>query len=360
MNPKVSVVMAVWQGERYLEQAVESILSQTWTDYEFIIVDDGSTDSTACILQKYAACDPRIVLLNNPRNVGLTKSLNQALSVSQGTYIARQDADDISLPQRLESQVTFLERHPDIGLLGSAYHVINTRGETLATHVQPPGDAEIRWQMLFHNAFCHTSVMWRRAVLGAKDTLYEEQCHYSQDYALWVKLLRRSSAANLHIPLVAHRVHDASIEATTRGAQQQTATSIAIEEICRLLGIELVDISDVTTLREWYYRWPERLGPSQYRLCFLYLRILEAFVRQDCVPKPAALQIRRGAMERMLDSVSFDRFGELWRIGLIQAMLKSDAPLVMGYVLRQCWSQVKRGLRSLIHRPLRRHTRGGV
>lgn len=360
MAPKVSVVMAVYNGQQYLRQAIESILAQTYTDFEFVIVDDGSVDSTDRILQEYAARDQRVVLLRNDRNVGLTKSLNRALSVSQGTYVARQDADDISMLRRFEFQVAFLERNPHIGLLGSAFRVINAAGNPVATHVQPMADTEIRWQMLFHNAFCHTSVMWQRAVLSAGEPCYEEGYQYSQDYGLWAKLLRQTAAANLESPLVSYRAHDANIDATSRDEQQQTAAWIATQEIRRLLGTQSVNISDVQSLREWYYSWPDRIRRPEYRLCFLYLRILEAFVRQDCVERSAAARVRRAAVKRILDSLSVSQFGELCRVGLVEAMLRLDAPFVMGYMSKQCCNQVKRGLRPLVRYQLRRHSKGGV
>lgn len=357
-RPAVTVLMSVFNGERFLREAIESILAQSYTDFEFIIIDDGSTDSTNCILQSYAARDQRVVLLKNDRNVGLTKSLNLGLSVSQGTYVARQDADDLSFPERLRTQVAYLDDHPSVGLLGTAYTVIDQNGMRLAIHQQPLTDTEIRWQMLFHNAFCHTSVMWRRAVVSSQEPCYEEGYQYSQDYGLWAKLLRQTVAANLDLPLVAYRAHDASIEATSRSAQQHTATSIATQEIRRLLGTQSVNISDVQSLREWYCSWPARICRSEYRLCALYLRILETFVRQNCVERSAAARVRQAAIERVLRSLSVGQFGELWRVGLVQAMLRLDASFVTGYVSKRCCSQVKRGLRPLMRYQRRRTTRG--
>ncbi len=360
MVPKVSIIMAVYNGERFLQESIDSILGQSFTDYELIIVDDGSIDRTPHILGTAAAGDGRIVLVRNASNIGLTKSLNKAMAVAQGLYLARQDADDLSFPERLRTQVAYLDDHPSVGLLGTAYTVIDQNGMRLAIHQQPLTDTEIRWQMLFHNAFCHTSVMWRRSVLSSEEPCYEEGYQYSQDYGLWAKLLRQTVAANLDLPLVAYRAHDASIEATSRSAQQHTATSIATQEIRRLLGTQSVNITDVQSLREWYYRWPDRICRSEYRLCSLYLRILETFVRQDCVERPAAARVRRAAMERILRSLSVGQFCELWRVGLVQAMLRLDASFVTGYVSKQCCSQVKRGLRPLVHYQLKRHTRRGV
>ena len=119
-QPKVSVVMSAYNGERYLREAVESILNQTFNDFEFIIIDDGSTNSTGQILSSYAAQDPRIVLIRNRENIGLTKSLNKGLALARGEYIARMDADDVSLPNRFSEQVcsddgTFASRETEDG-----------------------------------------------------------------------------------------------------------------------------------------------------------------------------------------------------------------------------------------------------
>lgn len=360
MSPKVSIVMSVYQGQPYLEEAVGSVLRQTWADFEFIIVDDGSTDETDRMLKTYAARDRRIVLVRNDTNAGLTKSLNRALPLARGTYVARQDADDISMPRRIETQVEFLDSHPHVGLLGSAYQVINVKGEPIASYVHPPTDTEIRWHMLFHNAFCHSSVMWRRRLVNEGEPWYEEDQHYSQDYGLWTRLLKQTAAANLDVPLVAYRTHGASIESTSRETQQRIALSIAAREIQTLLEPEAVNNSDVQSLRDWYNRWPEQIRCPDYGLCLFYLRILSAFARQKSVGRAAGTQVRRAAMGRVLASLSFSSFRELWRAGLVGALLRLDGPFVMNYLLKQRWLHIKRGFRPYIPYQFKRHTRNGI
>ncbi|HKQ33129.1 MAG TPA: glycosyltransferase family A protein, partial [Thermodesulfobacteriota bacterium] len=119
MTPKVTVLMTVYNGEKFLNEAIDGILNQTFRDFEFLIINDGSTDGSREIIKSYK--DPRINLVDNESNIGLTASLNRGLSLAGGEYIARQDADDISLPERLEKQISILERNPDIALLGSWY-----------------------------------------------------------------------------------------------------------------------------------------------------------------------------------------------------------------------------------------------
>ena len=117
--PMVSVLMAVYNAEKYLTEAVESILVQTFADFEFLIIDDGSVDGSAAILEDYAESDERVKVIHNSENLGLTKSLNIGLKLTQGKFIARIDADDVAVPERFEKQITFMDDHPDIGVCGS-------------------------------------------------------------------------------------------------------------------------------------------------------------------------------------------------------------------------------------------------
>ena len=132
--------MSVYNGEKYLREAIESILNQTFTDFEFLIVNDGSTDSSLEIILSYP--DERIRVIRNDRNIGLTKSLNKALQQAKGEYIARQDADDISLQNRFEEQLIYLEKHPEVALLGTSAYKIDERGEILAKVIVPTEEDE--------------------------------------------------------------------------------------------------------------------------------------------------------------------------------------------------------------------------
>ena len=165
-RPKVSVLMSVYNGERYLSESVESILDQTYSDFEFIIVDDASEDGTWQMLTTYVGRDSRIVLIRNKENIGLTRSLNKGLALARGKYIARQDADDVSVPERLAKQVAFLERHPSVVLLGTAIEWIRDSGDLIGKIGQHPcTDAGIRQKMLLQYSFWHSSVMVRLTVL---------------------------------------------------------------------------------------------------------------------------------------------------------------------------------------------------
>ena len=158
-TPRISIVMSVYNGEKYLREAVNSILNQTFKDFEFIIINDGSTDGTREILESYN--DPRIILIHKG-NMGLTQSLNKGIALAKGKYIARQDADDISLPERLEKQIEFLERNEKVALLGTAIEIIDEIGNYLQTIKPPTDDSSIRKGIKQNNYFCHGSVIFKR------------------------------------------------------------------------------------------------------------------------------------------------------------------------------------------------------
>lgn len=229
---RVSVVMSVYNGERYLQEAVESILNQSFTDFEFIIIDDGSTDGTWDILTGYN--DPRIVLLCNEQNIGLTRSLNRGLAVARGEYIARMDADDVSLPERLAVQVAFLEEHPDVGLVGSPPFVVDAQGGIKHVEPVPIDDLEIKWLLLFHNTFAHSSVMFRRNVLNAVGP-YSAEKIVAQDYDLWVRIARNFTVTNIPLPLIHWRSRPTGISRSLTEAQSKYAMETSVANLFTLL-----------------------------------------------------------------------------------------------------------------------------
>jgi len=174
MIPSVSVIMSVYNGERYLREAIDSILTQTYTDFEFVIINDASTDASSGILAKYATHDSRIILLQNDTNLGLTKSLNIGLRLARGRYIARQDADDISLPHRFERQVRYLDEHPETMLLGAQCLLIDAQGMPIADRSHfPTTEMTIRWYLLADNAIAHPTVLFRRSLIETTALCYD-------------------------------------------------------------------------------------------------------------------------------------------------------------------------------------------
>jgi glycosyltransferase involved in cell wall biosynthesis len=200
--PSVSVILSVHDGEAYLGEAVASVLEQTFTDFEFIVVDDGSTDRTPDILASFS--DPRLVVITQP-NAGLTISLNRALRRSRGELIARMDADDVALPERFERQAAYLNAHPEVGLLGTGALEIAPSGEVVGTIVPPENDSEIRRALIRRNPFVHSSIMARRLVIERAGG-YDERLPVAQDYDLWMRVAALTRMANLTEPLVRRRL----------------------------------------------------------------------------------------------------------------------------------------------------------
>ena len=205
----ISVVLAVYNGELYLKEAIDSILSQTYKDFEFIIINDGSKDSTAEIILGYN--DPRIVYIDNEVNKGLVYSLNVGLSKSRGKYIARMDADDIALPQRLQTQFDFMEANPEVGISGTyVEEIFFEKPDIRKTQKFPEKDSEIKAFTFFQAPFCHPTVMMRKDLLEEKKLLYPKEYYRAEDYALWVELLEHTQAYNIPSVLLQYRKHETS------------------------------------------------------------------------------------------------------------------------------------------------------
>jgi len=210
-EPLVTVLMAVHNGAAYVEAAVESILAQQFTDFEFLIVDDGSTDDTPQRLARFR--DARLRTVRNDANLGLARSLNRGLALARGALIARQDADDISHPARLAEQVAFLDRQADVAVLGTQVRYIDARGRpvTVAPWPKSTSSLAIRWQLLFDGPFVHASVMFRKAIVWVELGGYDESFVTSQDFELWSRVGARGHAMrNLPAALVDFRVHPTS------------------------------------------------------------------------------------------------------------------------------------------------------
>ncbi|BAZ09729.1 glycosyl transferase family protein [Calothrix sp. NIES-4071] len=210
--PKVTVLMAVYNGERYLKEAIESILNQTFQDFEFLIINDGSCDSTREIIKSYQ--DSRIRLVENSSNLGLTRSLNKGLKLAEGEFIVRQDADDISEPERLSKQVAFLETHFNVALVGTWYKEIDAWGNLIGNRKLPCDCTKIRWDILFYCPFVHSAMMLRKSIVIKQIGLYDEAFVYAQDYDLWSRIARSLPVANLNEYLIKLRINPESMTAT--------------------------------------------------------------------------------------------------------------------------------------------------
>ena len=235
MTPYVSVVMAVCNGEKYLSDAVESILSQSFREFEFIIIDDGSTDATASILAQFEKRDARVLIHRFDTNHGLSSALNFAIQHARGEYIVRMDADDISFPNRLSGQVAYLDEHPEVGICGTWVELIGDSAGKTWKH--PLSHEAISVRMLFANALVHSSVMLRRSVMTRHELYYDESIRYAQDYELWSRAMLVTRFANVGSILLQYRVYKTSSGAQNLEQQDQTK-AIVQRRILSLLGVE--------------------------------------------------------------------------------------------------------------------------
>ncbi|OGZ02428.1 MAG: hypothetical protein A2430_02025 [Candidatus Liptonbacteria bacterium RIFOXYC1_FULL_36_8] len=230
-KPKISVLMSVYNGKKYLKEAIDSILNQTFRDFEFIIINDGSTDTTADILSSYS--DPRLKIITNPVNLDLTKSLNIGLNLAKGEFIARQDADDLSLPNRLEKQLSFMEKNKDISLIGSWAKIIDNKGQFVKNNYSPSDSDFLKFQINFiKNPLIHSSIFFKRDILKEVKQ-YDKNFIYAQDFSFYSKIIRKYKISVVPQILIKYRDHAETISRTTNKLeiQRENAKKIIFENM---------------------------------------------------------------------------------------------------------------------------------
>ncbi|HOU59622.1 MAG TPA: glycosyltransferase family A protein [Kiritimatiellia bacterium] len=225
--------MSVKDGARYVRQAINSILAQDYTGWEFIIIDDASTDETPRILESYG--DSRIRLFRNEANLGLAKSLNRGLELARGEFVARQDHDDVSAPSRLRRQVQRMDMDPDLVLLGTRGYQYDEETGLVGEMLHPLDNVSIRLKMCHQNAFIHSSVFIRRNIMEKNKLRFNEVLSATQDYELWTRLCDYGRVLNLSNKLVTYRWHGASISRLRSEEQRAVARQVSSAYIRRAL-----------------------------------------------------------------------------------------------------------------------------
>lgn len=228
-NPKVTVLMSVYNGEKYLKETIKSILKQKFKDFEFLIINDGSTDKSIEIIESYS--DNRIKLINNEKNIGLTATLNKGLDLAQGEYIARIDSDDISLPIRLKKQVNFMDENPQIGVCGSWVKFFQ---DSSAIVKYPLTSNEIKVEMLFENPLAHPSVIIRKDLLKQNNLYYDTEFKSAQDYELWTRASKYFDFANIPEVLLYYRWHESQVSRANFKSQDKYRDSIIKNQLMNL------------------------------------------------------------------------------------------------------------------------------
>ena len=271
-SPRISVVMAIFKEPiEWIRQAIDSILCQTYKDFEFIIINDnpGRIDNRE-ILDEYSRLDSRVIIIENERNIGLTKSLNKGISIAKGEYIARMDADDISLPKRFETQVSFMDSHKSIGVCGTA---IRTFGDKHNTVYYPEDNSTIF--LFLDNCFAHPTVVMRKDIANL---LYDENCIFAQDFDLWYRAFScGASFYNIQEPLLFYRCNQRQISSNRRIEQDKIAQAIrrkAYDDYSRKHNIGLF-MEDVSFSLENILLFFEKTElPDRERSKFLYYLLL--------------------------------------------------------------------------------------
>ena len=282
-EPLVSVIMSVYNDEKYVAEAIESVLRQSFTDFEFLVIDDGSNDNSLRIISKFASQDRRIRLIINKCNVGLTKSLNIGIKAARGVYIARQDADDRSSRERFKEQVEELEKDDSLGIVGASAQKIRADGSTGRVFYVPDTPGLVSWESLFRNPFVHSSVMIRADALSHGKMRYNEELRYAQDYELWSKILRHYRGKNIKKPLVQYRVHEEQISNEKFAAQQEVADRVGRTNL-QTLGIKL-QLPDVRCLRLMHAHCLNKQENSPANIVSIFCRSLFLFAKSkkaDC------------------------------------------------------------------------------
>lgn len=224
--------MPVYNVKHYVRTALESILNQKYSNFEFIIIDDGSNDGTSGILRSFKKRDKRIVLRRNKKNIGVSRSLNKALSLARGKYIIRMDADDWSYPDRFELQVKLMQDNPDVVVSGSFVEVCDSKLRVRYVRKYNIDDASIRKHLFRYSPFAHPATIWQAKVV--KKELYNEVINVSQDYELYFRVGKMGKFMNLGKPLLKLRIHEHSVSTTMNDLQLKNTVLIRLSAVLML------------------------------------------------------------------------------------------------------------------------------
>lgn len=231
MSPRISVILPVYNAADYVGEAIESILAQTFADFEILVYDDGSKDNSRAIIDSIK--DPRIVRKYSDVNQGLISVLNRGLQDSKYEYIARMDADDIASPERFQKQIELLDSNTQIGICGTQLRLIGS-GELL---LRPCGDDELRWWIFKGSPLAHPSIMMRRSVITENHLSFDTKAYVAEDFDLWWKMAFHCKMANLDEALLEYRIHP-NQESSAKTETQNANHRLSLIEFMNRLGIE--------------------------------------------------------------------------------------------------------------------------
>ena len=298
--------MPVYNGKRFLPEALRSIQRQSFRDFEFVVVDDGSTDESAAILEAAAGADSRIRVLRQ-ENAGHVRALNAGLQLVRGRYVARMDADDIAHERRLAEQVRYLDDHHDTVVVGSAATLIDSGGVEGCAVRFPTEHGMIRWTMCFMSPIIHPTAMLRADRVREAGG-YDTSMRHAEDYDLWLRLSRVGRLANIDSPLLWLRKHDANVSTQRPSEERRYALGVARRAIEELLGTAVApeEVDRVWTI-------PPRDAREAGQVAGLVARLYGAAARSEVFTGDERAAIRRDAARRLYAlSRPHVRSGSLW------------------------------------------------
>ena len=231
-KPLCSVVMSVYNGEEYLKEAIDSILQQSYANFEFIIIDDASTDNSLEIIQSYN--DPRIIIIQNNENLFLACSLNKGIRIAKGDYIVRMDADDVSMPERIMKQVSFMERNPQVGISGTCSEII---GYGMGHGNYSQDDQTIKFKLLHECHLMHPTLIIRKELIFDNDLFFNEQLRKNQDYELFIRAVDYTQYANLPDSLLQYRQTEANVKRDSYNQQENVL--VIQKKLFHKIGFEI-------------------------------------------------------------------------------------------------------------------------
>jgi len=312
MKIVVTVLMSVYNCKYFLREAIESVLNQSYHDFEFIIIDDGSDDESKKIISSYP--DNRIRFVVNEKNIGLARSLNKGIKLSKGKYIMRMDGDDVSLPYRIESLVSFLENNPQIGLCGSWVKSFGTRKNQVWKY--PRHHSEIKSRLIFDPPFAHPAIMFRKEVLDQNQLQYDESLNTAQDYDLWTRMVDLTQTANLDKVLLKYRIHGQSVTMKTNH-QALDSLNIRAKQISHL---KLIPSTEEIQLHEKISRWDFSFdNQTIWKVSEWLVKLRKANVKIGYFPDPAFTRViseRWFLAYKSIKELNFKNWLEFWQSSL--------------------------------------------
>ncbi len=264
--PEVTVLLPVYNGEKYLRESLASLLGQSYRAFELLVIDDGSTDASLDIIE--SVHDSRLKLVKNAGNQGLVYTLNRGLALAAGRFLMRMDADDIALPQRIERQLNFMRCHPTVGISGTWSRTFGAVEKPWETRF-PVGHEDIVAHMLFHTALSHPTAMMDLAQMRSHHLAYDKQAQHAEDYDLWVRASACFHLANVPEVLLSYRTHSKQVSQQYHEIQRQTADAVRFN-LLRRMGIECDQSEQALHSRLCAYDWPP--GVAFYQAAIPWLR----------------------------------------------------------------------------------------